>query len=86
LKLLKELESSPVKQVAVYAKFLIGEMLFKQKEYDLSSQVFESILKQYSFSGLVLKSLGRLIVCFEKLKLPGKKEKYYSILHDFFEE
>lgn len=84
--LIKELERSPVKQVVVRAKYLMGEILFSQGEYDLSLQIFEEILERHAFSGLVIKTLGRLIVCSEKLKLVGKQEKYYSILHDFFEQ
>ena len=64
----------------------MGEILFSQGEYDLSLQIFEEILERHAFSGLVIKTLGRLIVCSEKLKLVGKQEKYYSILHDFFEQ
>jgi tetratricopeptide (TPR) repeat protein len=86
IKLLKELEMSPVRQVAVRARFYLGEILFKQQEYDLALQVYEDILKKNAFSGLVIISLGRLIVCSEKLKIKSKKEKYYSMLHDFFEQ
>ncbi len=84
--LLKELEESPNKQIQVRAKFYLAEMLFRQNEYDLAMQMYEEIVKEFAFSGLVIKSLGRLIVCSEKLKLNKKQEKYYSILHDFFEE
>ncbi len=86
LVLIKELERSPVKQVVVRAKYLMGEILFGQGEYDLAMQIFEEILQKHAFSGLVIKTLGRLIVCSEKLKLAGKQEKYYSILHDFFDQ
>lgn len=86
INMIKDLEKSPVRQVVVRAKFLMGEILFGQGEYDLALQVFEEILENHAFSGLVIKTLGRLIVCSDKLKLPGKQEKYYSILHDFFEE
>ncbi|MFT6069957.1 MAG: tetratricopeptide (TPR) repeat protein [Bacteriovoracaceae bacterium] len=82
---LKVVENSTSRQVRVRAKFLLGEILFKQKEYDLAMQVFEEIISKDAFSGLVLKSLGRLIVCCEKLKQEKKQQQYYSILHDFFE-
>jgi len=85
LTILKELENSHVKQIKVNAKFQIGELLFIQGEYDLAMQVFEEIIHKDAFSGLVLKVLGRLIVCSEKLKQNKKQQKYYSILHDFFE-
>lgn len=86
INLIKELEKSPVRQVVVRAKFLMGEILFGQGEYDLALQVYEEVLTDHAFSGLVIKTLGRLIVCSDKLKLAGKQEKYYSILHDFFEQ
>ncbi len=84
LKLIKKIENSPVRQVAVRARFLLGELMFNQGEFDLSMQVYERILSQDAFSGVVLKTLGRLIVCSEKLGLNAKKDKYYSMLHDFF--
>ena len=85
LNLLKEVENSTSRQVRVRAKFLLGEILFKQKEFDLAMQVFEEIISKDAFSGMVLKSLGRLIICAEKLKQEKKQQQYYSILHDFFE-
>ncbi len=85
LNLLKPLERSQVRQVRVRARFLLGESLFKQGNFDLSMQIFEEIIQKDAFSGTVLKALGRLIVCAEKLKLDQKKEQYYSLLHDFFE-
>ena len=39
----------------------------------------------YAFSGVIIKTLGRLITCAEKLKLSKKKDVYFSILHDFFD-
>ncbi|MDD0853753.1 tetratricopeptide repeat protein [Halobacteriovorax sp. GB3] len=85
LGLLKDLEKSPVIQIKVRAKYYLAEMLFMQKEYDLSMQLFEEIIGSHAYSGVVIKSLGRLIVCCEKLKLSKKRDRYYSILHDFFE-
>ncbi len=82
---LKDLESSPLLQVQVRAKYLIGEMLYIQQEYDLSMQIFEEIINNYSFSGVVLKSLKKLIDCSSKLKLSKKNAHYSSILYDFFE-
>ena len=83
---LKILEGSKLRQIAVRAKFNIGELLFKQGEFDLAMQVYEEILQKDAFSGLVLKTLGRLVVCSTKLKLKKKEEQYYSVLHDFFEQ
>ncbi|TNF24937.1 MAG: hypothetical protein EP319_17375 [Deltaproteobacteria bacterium] len=82
----KLLENSPVRQIQVRARYNIGELLFRQGEFDLAMQVFEDILQKDAFSGIVIKTLGRLIACSEKLKLKKKQEQYYSILHDFFEE
>ena len=85
LTLLKELENSHEKQIVVRAKIMLGDLLFNQGEFDLASQVYEEVIKKYAFSGLVLKALGKLVVCGEKLKQPEKQAKYYSLLHDFFE-
>ena len=73
-----------LRQIRVHAKFYIGEILFRQQEYDLAMQVFEEILDKDAFSGIVLKTLGRLVTCSKKLKLKKKKDRYYSMLHDFF--
>lgn len=82
---IKKIEDSPVRQIRVRAKFNLGEVLFSQEEYDLAMQVYEEIIKEDAFSGVVIKTLGRLIVCSENLKLDKKRDTYYSILHDFFE-
>jgi TolA-binding protein len=85
LTILKELENSKEKQIVVRAKIMLGDLLFGQGEFDLAMQVFEEVIKKYAFSGYVLKALGKLVACSEKLKLPEKQAKYYSLLHDFFE-
>jgi TolA-binding protein len=85
LTVLKELENSKEKQIVVRAKMMLGDLLFNQGEFDLASQVYEEVIKKYAFSGFVLKALGKLVVCGEKLKQPEKQAKYYSLLHDFFE-
>jgi len=82
---LKDLENSSVLQIKVRAKYQVGEMLFFQQEYDLAMQVYEDIIANYAFSGVVLKTLGRLIECSNKLKLGKKQEQYYSVLMKFFE-
>jgi TolA-binding protein len=64
---------------------MLGDLLFNQGEYDLALQVYEEVIKKYAFSAYVLKALGKLVACCEKLKLPEKGAKYYSLLHDFFE-
>ena len=83
--ILKELEASKEKQIVVRAKMMLGDLLFAQGEFDLASQVYEEIIGKYAFSGFVIKALGKLVVCSEKLKQPEKQAKYYSLLHDFFE-
>ena len=80
----KDTENSSILQVRVKAKFLLGELLLQQSEYDLAMQMFEEIINHYAFSGLVIKTLGRLIHCCEKLKLEDKKTKYFSMLNDIF--
>lgn len=85
LTIVKKLEASPAKQIRVRAKYLLGEILFKQGEFDLAMQIFEEIVNRDAFSGVVVKTLGKLIVCSEKLGLKAKKDKYYSVMHDFFE-
>jgi TolA-binding protein len=85
LAVLKDLETSKEKQIVVRAKLMLGDLLFQQGEFDLAMQAYEDIIKNYAFSGLVIKALGKLVVCSEKLKQPDKQAKYYSLLHDFFE-
>lgn len=85
LAILKDLETSKEKQIVVRAKLMLGDLLFQQSEFDLAMQAYEDIIKNHAFSGLVLKALGKLVACSEKLKQPEKQAKYYSLLHDFFE-
>lgn len=85
LAILKDLETSKEKQIVVRAKLMLGDLLFQQGEFDLAMQSYEDIIKQHAFSGLVIKALGKLVACSEKLKQPEKQAKYYSLLHDFFE-
>jgi TolA-binding protein len=80
----KSLEASSSKQIQVRSKFYVAEVLFNQNEFDLAMQVYEEIVQKYAFSGVIIKAIGRLIVCAEKLNLEKKRESYYSILHDFF--
>lgn len=82
---LRSLESAPIRQISARARFYIGELFFAQEEYDLAMQAFEDILKRDAFSGLVIKTLNRLITCSENLDLQSKREQYHSLLHDFFE-
>jgi TolA-binding protein len=85
LAILKDLETSKEKQIVVRAKLMLGDLLFQQGEFDLAMQSYEDIIKNYAFSGMIIKALGKLVACSEKLKQPEKQAKYYSLLHDFFE-
>ena len=82
---LKKIDQSLIRQIRVHARFLAGEIMFESGEYDLAMQIYEEILKNNAFSGLVIKSLERLIVCSAKLKLEEKRQRYHSLLHDTFE-
>lgn len=84
LAILKDLENSKVLQIKVRVKFAIGEIMLLQKEYDLAMQIFEEIVSEYAFSGVVVETLDRLVTCADKLGQGVKKEKYYSMLHDVF--
>jgi TolA-binding protein len=85
LVILKDLEGSKERQIVVRAKLMLGDLLFQQGDFDLAMQAYEDIVKNHAFSGLVVKALGKLVACSEKLKQPEKQAKYYSLLHDFFE-
>lgn len=82
---LKKIEASRYRQIQVRARFLTGEILYAQKEFDLAMQVFEEILTKDAFSGIVLESLRRLVVCAQELGLKEKQNRYHSLLYDFFE-
>jgi TolA-binding protein len=86
LRELRKIENSSIRQIRVRAKFNMGEILFQQGEFDLALQVFEDVIKNDAFSGIVIKTLGRLIVCSERLNLDQRKDVYYSLLHDFLEK
>ena len=85
MELLKVLQESPYRQVQVRAQYFVGEVFFMQGEYDIAMQAYEDIIHRSAFSGYVLKALPRLITCSEKLGIVDKKDKYHSILYDFFE-
>ena len=84
MKVLYPLEKSHYRQIKVRSKYLIGELLFRQKEYDLALQVFEEIISNYAFSGIVIKALEKIVNCADKLQLVEKKERYQSMLKDVF--
>jgi len=84
LKIFQLLERSPTKQIRVRSRLQIGEIYLTQKQYDLALQVFENMIFKDSFSGKVLDALQGAIVCTENLGLKEKRNKYKSILVDFF--
>lgn len=86
LREIRKVENSPIRQIRARAKYNLGEVLFQQGEFDLAMQIFEDVIKTEAFSGIVLKTLGRLIVCSEKLNQEQKRETYFSMFHDFFEQ
>ena len=85
LRIFQFLEKSPTKQISVRAKKHIGEIYFSKKQYDLSLQVYESIIRKNSYSGIVITALEYAAKCSEKLGLQDKQAQYESILRDFFE-
>ena len=80
LKMLQNIEKSNYPQVQVRAKFYIAEIFFIQKEYDLAMQIYEEIVEEKAFSGLVLPSLERLTVCAKELDLNDKLNRYQSLM------
>ena len=56
-----------------------------KKQYDLALQVFESIIKQGSFSSVVLEALQSAKVASDALGLASKSRQYGSLLKDVFE-
>jgi len=81
---LKLTESSSINVIAAESKFLIGEIMFKQNEYDLAMQLFEEIIFKYAETSIVLPALKKLIICTQKLKLSSKNAKYSSYYYDLF--
>ena len=85
LEIFQFLEKSSISQVSVRARKHIGEIYFGQKKYDVALQVFESIIRQNSFSSTVIDALSYASKCSAQLGLTDKQLKYESILKDFFE-
>lgn len=85
LKVFQFLQKSQVKQVQVRAKQHIGNIYLNKKQYDLALQVYEGIIHNNSYSGIVIKALEKASICSGHLGLKGKKAQYDSILKDFFE-
>lgn len=84
LKIFQFLEKARSKQIQVRSKRYIGDIYFSKNQFDLALQVYESIIRQYSFSGRVIPALKNAMKCSEKLGLTDKQEQYQSMLSDFF--
>ena len=82
---IKKIDKSAVRQIRVHARFLSGEIMFASGEYDLAMQIYEDIVQNSAFSGLVIPALKKLVTCSEKLKLEEKRERYQSLLQNTFE-
>jgi hypothetical protein len=78
-KILHSLDKSSFKQIRVRAKYMIGDIMFEQKEYDLAMQIFEELLHESAFSGHTILSLQKLSVCAKELQLVDKEKKYKSL-------
>lgn len=85
LKTFQYLEGSKVRQIKVRAKKNVGDIYFAKGQYDLALQVYEGIIRGGAFSGVVIEALENAVQCGAKLGLMDKKERYESILRDFFE-
>ena len=86
MELFHQLEGSPHAQMQVRAKFQVGELFYSQGEFDLALQVYEEIVGSYAFSGIVIKTLQRLVDCTQKLNLSEKKDRYHSMLSNVFKQ
>ena len=84
LKLFQGLEKAKSKQIQVRSKQLIGDIYMDKAQYDLALQVYESVIRQFSFSGTVLSALRSAMKCSEMLGLSDKQEQYQSMLRDVF--
>ena len=85
IKIFQFLEKSKMGQVSVRSKLNIGKIYMNKKQYDLALQVFESIIKQGSFSSVVLEALQSAKVASDALGLASKSRQYGSLLKDVFE-
>lgn len=85
LRIFQYLENAAMDQIKVRSKYYIGEVYLKKSQFDLALQVYEQIIRSYSFSGRVMKAIERAALCSTKLNLKEKKDKYESLLKDVFE-
>lgn len=83
ISILKQLEGSDIKQIKVRAKYLQGEIFFKQKEYDQAMQKYDEIITGYGFSSVAIMAIEKKEACMKNLNLPITQEPYHSIYMDF---
>ncbi len=84
VKLLHSLELLPEDQLQVRVRYTLGELFFKEQQFDLALQVYEKILEHHPRSGFVVEALKRLVSCTSQLNLSEKKHRYRSLLQDVF--
>ena len=84
LVILKKLNMSNSLQIRVRARYKTGVIFYLQEEYDLAYQVFRGIVQNYSFSGIIIKSLNYLVQCCDKLGLKNKKNYYSNLIEKVF--
>lgn len=84
IKRFQVLEKSENPQIVVRSKVHIGEILMTQKEYDLALQVYDDLINNNAFSGMVIHALRNAILCADKLGSLKKKNKYLTLLKDVF--
>lgn len=86
LKLFQKLENSKNDQIRVRAKFYSGLILFNQKEFDISLQVFEEILEKMAYSSYTLEALEYAYQSSVALNMEQKSIQYKSLLQDVFKK
>ncbi len=84
LKSLQGLKNSKYSGIKARATYELGELFFKQSEFDLALQMYEEVITQNAGSGMVIEALPKIIVSCEKLGLPSKKEQYQTLMKDVF--
>lgn len=86
LKLFQRLENSKNDQIRVRAKFYSGLILYNQKEFDISLQVFEEILEKMAYSSYTLEALEYAYRSSVALNMEQKSIQYKSLLQDVFKK
>ncbi|MCT4641527.1 MAG: tetratricopeptide repeat protein [Bacteriovoracaceae bacterium] len=84
LSIFQSLEKKSSDQIRVRAKYQTALIYYNQNQFDLSLQVFESILDENSYSSKVIDALRGAIRSARSLGLKQKVARYESVLQDFF--